>query len=242
MSGEADLPPLRASDALFLDFDGTLAPIVGDRNAVFLDSQTTAALHAAAEALGGAVAVISGRDLRDLADRVPAGVHRIGAHGLEAAGPNADPSGHPQSAPRALVDRLEALAGQIDGVEVELKGPVIAVHYRKAPDLKETVESEVAAAAAAVRGYVVQSGKCVVEVKPGAANKGRTLRNWLSRPPFAGRRPVMVGDDATDEDAFKVVIELGGVAIKVGEGGTVAPYRLADTRAVARWLLALEPA
>ncbi|RMH46076.1 MAG: trehalose-phosphatase, partial [Alphaproteobacteria bacterium] len=82
MSGQ-DPPRLARGDALFLDFDGTLAEIGPDPDAITLPAGAAALLDGLAAALGGAVAVISGRGLADLAGRVPAGLWRIGAHGLE---------------------------------------------------------------------------------------------------------------------------------------------------------------
>ena len=73
-----------------------------------------------------------------------------------------------------------------------------------------------------------QPGKMVVEVKPDAAHKGRALRRLAGAPPFAGRRPVMFGDDTTDEDAIAAAQDLGGLGIKVGHGATAARLRAPD--------------
>lgn len=229
-------PPLQDSDALFLDFDGTLAPLQEDRETVWLDPALAPVLQAVSQRLQGAVAIISGRGLLDLTRRTPAFLYRIGAHGLEAAAPMAEATASPEPAPPALVDAMETFAAGQPGVEIEHKGQVLAAHYRRNPLARNDVEAAVARAAAATPGYVSQPGKLVVEAKPREANKGKALRAWAARPPFAGRRPVMVGDDATDEDAFAAALSLGGVAIKVGEGQSLAPWRLADAKAVARWL------
>jgi trehalose 6-phosphate phosphatase len=85
---------------------------------------------------------------------------------------------------------------------------------------------------------VTQAGKMVVEVKPKGADKGAALRRAMTRPPFAGRRPVFAGDDATDEDAIAAALALGGVGIKVGAGETRAALRAEDPAAFRRWLLA----
>ncbi|HXI87812.1 MAG TPA: trehalose-phosphatase, partial [Parvularculaceae bacterium] len=86
--------------------------------------------------------------------------------------------------------------------------------------------------------YVAQPGKMIVEIKPKSANKGAAIERLMQRAPFKGRIPVMVGDDATDEDAFKTIRRLNGVSIKVGDGESAARYRLGDHHAVARWLTA----
>ena len=76
----------------------------------------------------------------------------------------------------------------------------------------------------------------VVEVKPAAAHKGAALRALAARPPFAGRRPVMLGDDATDEDAIAAAQALGGIGVKVGPGASAATLRAPDPAAVRAWL------
>ena len=76
----------------------------------------------------------------------------------------------------------------------------------------------------------------VVEVKPAGAHKGTALRRLMGVPPFAGRRPVMLGDDTTDEDAMHAALELGGTAVKVGLGESVAPRRAQDPEGVRDWV------
>ena len=79
----------------------------------------------------------------------------------------------------------------------------------------------------------------VLEVKPGNADKGTAIAAFMQEPPFAGRRPVFVGDDVTDEDGFTKVNALGGLTIRVGYGGeSAAANRLADENAVHAWLRA----
>jgi trehalose 6-phosphate phosphatase len=81
-------------------------------------------------------------------------------------------------------------------------------------------------------------GKCVVEVKQRRVSKGAALRTFLGEHHFAGRMPVFVGDDQTDEDGIREAQAAGGIGIKVGEGASEARHRLADVQAVARWLAA----
>jgi trehalose 6-phosphate phosphatase len=83
---------------------------------------------------------------------------------------------------------------------------------------------------------VHQPGKMVVEVKPAGAHKGAALRRLAAIPPFMGRRPVMLGDDATDEDAIEAAQALGGIGVKIGAGSTVARLRAPDPEAVRAWL------
>ncbi|PLL04907.1 trehalose-phosphatase, partial [Klebsiella pneumoniae] len=77
---------------------------------------------------------------------------------------------------------------------------------------------------------------CVVEIKPRGVNKGEAITAFMQEAPFAGREPVFVGDDLTDEAGFSVVNQLQGMSVKVGAGETQAHWRLADAAAVRTWL------
>lgn len=226
---------LLPGDSLFLDFDGTLAEIGPDPDAIFLDAATAAALDRLAARLGGALALVSGRDLRDLAARTPDTLWRAGGHGLELLAPRSRPAPAPPPPPRPILDRLAA-ATRLPGVRLELKGPVAALHYRAAPAAETEVLAAAAAAASSVPGFVHQAGKMVIEVKPAAAHKGRALRRIAAAPPFAGRRPVMLGDDTTDEDAIIAAQELGGIGVRIGDGPSTARLRAPDPPAVRAWL------
>lgn len=236
-TGGGDLGGVRlaAGDALFLDFDGTLAEIGPDPDAILLPPATGAALARLALRLGGAVAILSGRDLRDLASRTPPDVWRAGGHGLEMLPPGAAPPPAPPPLPEIVLSPLRAVA-RAPGVRLETKGPVAALHYRAAPEMQLRCVAAATMAAGAAPGLVHQPGKMVVEVKPADAHKGRALRALCAAPPFAGRRPVMLGDDTTDEDAFLAAHDLGGLAVKVGPGPTAAGLHAPDPAAVRAWL------
>ncbi len=93
-----------------------------------------------------------------------------------------------------------------------------------------------AVAAALGDAFELQTGKFVIEVKPSGKDKGDAIADFLAEPPFAGRQPVFLGDDLTDEAGFKIVNRLGGHSIKVGPGISRARWRLFDAAAVRRWL------
>jgi trehalose 6-phosphate phosphatase len=226
---------LDARDALFLDFDGTLAELGPDPDRIELAPGTAEAVERLAARLGGAVLILSGRDLRDLARRTPAAVWRAGGHGLEVLAPGAEPGAAPPPPDEAVLAPLRA-AARTPGVRLELKGPVAALHYRVAPEASTRCHAAAREAAAAAPGLVMQAGKMVVEVKPDTAHKGRALRRMAGRPPFAGRRPLVFGDDTTDEDAIAAAQDLGGLGVKVGAGDSVARLRAADPAAVRAWL------
>jgi trehalose 6-phosphate phosphatase len=229
-------PPLNAADALFLDFDGTLARLQDDPDTVFLAPGMDAVLQTIGNQLEGALAILSGRDAGDLAERVPGGLWRIGNHGLIPLAPDAEAPEERASAPDAVRSAIDKISAMFQGTRVEIKGPVLALHYRQAPDFAEELGVALADAGLSSEGYRIQHGKFVYEAKPADANKGSALARMMQEAPFSGRRPVMIGDDTTDEDAFRAANDLGGLTIKVGAGDTVARYRLNNVEAVHQYL------
>lgn len=229
-------PTLSTRHALFLDFDGTLAPLQDDPDTVALPDGGEDCLRALSRQLGGALVLISGRGLQDLSLRTPIDVWRAGGHGQDVALPGERPGASGEAAPADLVDAVNKLVGNFDHVRVEQKGKVLAIHYRlnalAGPDLAAAAER----LATASNGYVFQHGNRVIELKPVGANKGSALTRLMDRSPFSGRVPIMIGDDTTDEDAMLAAQKLGGTGIKVGSGETCAEYRFNTTETVWRWL------
>ncbi|MBN9474522.1 MAG: trehalose-phosphatase [Burkholderiales bacterium] len=233
-------PPDLARCALFLDLDGTLAPIAPSPDAARVPGATLALLGRLVCATGGALAVVSGRSIEGI-DRLlhPLRLPVAGLHGAQWRGPGGQAWELPVDRERAarLLARLRDIAAGQAGIHVEDKGISFAIHYRHAPRQEARIRAEVAAAAAAFEpDYALQFGKMVAEVKPRGVDKGNAVERFMAVAPFASRLPVMAGDDLTDEAAFAVVARLGGVAIKIGDGDTSAPWRLPDPDALARWL------
>ena len=228
---------LYPSCALFLDFDGTMVDIAPQPDAVHVPQPLIATLTQVQAMLGGAVAVISGRPIAQIDDflaplRLPvAGVH--GAERRLADGTLSLAATHPLD----LVEKAaRELAAQHPGLLVETKRGSVALHYRGAPELAELCLRTMESAVQASPGLTLLKGKMVVEAKPGGASKGRAIEECLREPPFAGRTPVFIGDDITDEVGFSTVQRLGGLGIKVGPGPTVAWRRIPDPAALRREL------
>lgn len=248
MAGLTDIPPpvLEAGrDALFLDLDGTLAEIADDPARVRMDQHVANALRDIARA--GAVAVLTGRRVVD-ADRILGGaVGAIaGLHGLErrVARDAEIQAPVPLTALRAAADVFtSAIARGAVDARLEDKGVSVALHFRHAPTEAAKV-LDLVRKEAARRDLRALCGKMVVELLPPGVAKGDALRDFMQIAPFAGRRPIMAGDDITDESAFDAANAFGGISVLVGPSReTAARYRLESVAAVGAWLArALETA
>jgi trehalose 6-phosphate phosphatase len=231
-------PPLPdETSALFFDLDGTLIEIAARPQAVVVPALLGPTLAALVEALDGAVAVVSGRPIDQIDALLRPPLHCVaGVHGAERRG--ADGSRHSLARPGLAVVRHAAmeLARAHPALLVEHKPGAVALHFRQAPELAARCADTLGAAVERTPGMELQLGKMVVEAKPRGANKGEALRAFLTEAPFAGRRPWHFGDDRTDEAAFDAVRARGGVAVKVGDGATVAEYALTDPAGVRAWL------
>ncbi len=227
-----------ARSALFLDLDGTLAPIVSRPEAVGPDPRRTGLLRRLVQSTGGRLAVVSGRTLPDL-DRILehqatalAAIHglvRRDARGVVHMSPR------PHGVARALV-AFRAFAVGHGGLLVEDKDLSVTLHYRQAPELAAAVRA-VAEYVAAETGLVLQPGKMVMELRAPGPDKGDSVRAFMAEPPFVGAAPIFLGDDLTDEEGFAAAELLGGFGVLVGPARvTAARYRLADPEAALTWL------
>ena len=238
-------PPLLHTDALFLDIDGTLIQLAETPDSVDIDPFLGMALTETASILGGALALITGRSIRDVDVLFPGIMLPIaGQHGCERR--SCDGAMNLHAADARTLDRLRDLfsnfAARHPGIFVEHKGASLALHYRQVPELASHVHQSVRDAMEGVEGsWTVEGGKRLVEIRPGGRNKGRAIADFMGERPFAGRRAVFVGDDRGDEHGFRVVDKARGVAVKVGNGPTSARYRLPDVDAVRAWIAALVP-
>lgn len=241
-SGGLPPPPALAADAaLFLDLDGTLLDFALRPQDVVVAAGLREALQRLHVRLGGALALVSGRPLADI-DRL-SGLPQLAAAGLHGAQVRT-PAGVVEQAPppAAGLDpvraHLRGFAERWPGVLVEDKHDALALHYRAAPHAQAAVE---AIAADLLRiagsGFALQHGNRVVELRPAGSDKGTAVVRLLGEPPFAGRLPWMIGDDLTDEHAFRRVNALGGRSVIVGpRRPSAARHALAGPDAVRAWL------
>ncbi|WP_432546951.1 trehalose-phosphatase [Kineococcus sp. SYSU DK004] len=231
-----------------LDFDGVLAPIVDDPDAARATPEAAEALRRLVDPGRTDVALVSGRDIDDLAARAqpPAGVVLVGGHGTQSSLEGGAAALSPQEAAllERLVDRVESIAATHPGVRVERKPMSVVLHTRTAerPVAQEAAEAALAGPAALPGAHALR-GKEVVEIGAVPLGKGgglRRLRERLSGDGAPVEAVFFAGDDVTDEDAFAVLDPAAGdLGVKVGEGQTAARARVADPHAVAALLAAL---
>jgi trehalose 6-phosphate phosphatase len=219
--------PLELPDtALFLDLDGTLAPIAARPQDVRPDPRRTSLLERLQQALEGRLAVISGRTLGDV-DRILEGrvIAVAAVHGLVLRTPDgAVRATDPHPALVQAARRLREFAARDCGLIVEEKGLSVALHYRLARPHAEAA-TRFARALAAETGLLLQEGDMVEELRTPGPHKGDSVERLLQLPPFAGAQPVFVGDDATDENGFAAVQSLGGLGVLVGPARPTAASR-----------------
>ncbi len=240
-------PPAPGADdgwALFLDVDGTLLDLACHPDEVQVDAQLHADLARMHARLRGAVALLSGRPLSQLDalfDWQPRGA--AGLHGAELRTPdgrmcvNGDDGAY-----AGMHARAAALVADAEGVMLEDKQRALALHFRRAPAARAAAERIAEALLEEVAGgrFALQRGDHVIELKPAGVDKGRALAALMQQAPFRGRRPWMLGDDLTDEDAFERVNATGGVSVIIGpRRPTAARHALPDPAAVRAWLHAL---
>ena len=217
--------------AIFTDFDGTLVDLAETPDAIEVPDELAGEMIEAAELVGGALAVISGRELADLERYLPQGIAVAGGHGTErrrADGSRIEAAPDHADGAAAIAARLHDFVGQHPVLLLELKNASVALHYRQAPELAEACRAAMEAALAAAPSFETLDGKMVIEARPAATGKADAIRAFMEEAPFAGRVPVFLGDDTTDEDGFRAAQELGGVGIKIGDGKTLARIRTPD--------------
>jgi trehalose 6-phosphate phosphatase len=207
------------STALLFDIDGTLIDIGPSPYEVDVSETLKQSLARLFELTGGAVALVSGRPISDI-DRIfnPLELPAVGGHGAEMRIVPGPPIARIDPLPEKLRRNLIAAATPGSGVVFEDKGYSVALHYRAAPRRAEQLRRHIAENRAAFPDERTELllGKAMFEVKRPGVDKGEAVRELMTHPPFAGRVPVFVGDDVTDESVFRVLPGLDGKGFAVG--------------------------
>lgn len=226
-----DRPPVVSNPLFFLDYDGTLAPIVDDPMSAVPHPDIPPMLDALVER--HPVWVVTGRYLDDLDQLLDRPLEAIGLHGIQRGHLHGEREFNISDEARVDIRSMRESAPASDGIMMEEKGPMFALHYRRAQDKN------------AAKGAILQwledlpetldaiLGKDVVELRPKGISKGTAVSEIARR--HADRMPLYIGDDVTDEDAFRALGEKA-LTIKVGEGDTAAQYRLGGVDDVVGYL------
>jgi len=204
--------------AIFLDLDGTLFDIAASPDSIVVPGELVPTLARLAAGLDGAMAIVTGRPISDV-DRflAPQRFIAAGVHGAELRlAPDQDVQSRAEPLEPALIASVKQLGDLEPGVIVEPKRFSIAVHYRLAP----AARPRIAAALQDILDHgpdhlILCKGRAVFEVVPRHISKGGSIDVLLQLPAFRGRRPIMIGDDISDQSAFEATRRYGGLALRV---------------------------
>ncbi len=227
--------------ALLLDFDGTLVDIATTPAGVDVPPTLRETLKRLFEHCGGALALVSGRSIETL-DRLFEGLRlpAIGVHGAEmrmVAGGTTEHRG-PQSFAEPVRRQILSLAESDPRLFLEDKSFSLALHYRRAPDLESRLKQRVAAILSQHSDDALEIllGKAVIEIKSNQFNKGTAVCELMTVAPFAGRTPLFIGDDITDESVFSILPRLDGIGLSVGRDLSSVQGTFASPEDVRSWL------
>lgn len=216
--------------AAFLDFDGTLAPLENHPDKVALPDRERRLLLELSDRCNGAIAILTGRELENIRQYFK-GILVVlsGSHGAEI-----DILGDPKVVPGADVemDRCYAAAKAMadeHGLLIEKKAAAIALHYRGRMEMRAQVIGLIDRLAETCQEMTPLHGNMVSELTLRDYSKGTALIQLINHPAFAGRRPVAIGDDTTDENAFRAAKSIGGLGLRIGSAETEANH-VFDTR------------
>lgn len=213
-------PAITPATALLLDLDGTLIDFAPTPDAVVVPPGLPATLARLRDRLGGALAIISGRPVEQVDALLPGVAHAVaGEHGgaiRHAPGAPVERASFPP-VPEPWLNRARMVVGAHPGTLLERKANGVALHFRKRPTAGPAMRDLADRLAALLPSHAVLQGNMVWEVRPRGLDKGTALRDLMARPPFAGRTPLFVGDDVTDQDAIAAARAAGGTGLLVAE-------------------------
>ena len=235
------LPADLKQTAILLDVDGTILDIAPTPREVFVSHALRDTLARLRERTGGALAFVSGRPINEL-DLIfsPLQLPAIGGHGAEIRIGAAEMAPAPRlpSLDADVKRQFAAIAEAGPGIVLEDKGYSLALHYRLAPDKERLVRDSAARICATLAGSKIEllEGKLVVEIKQSGVTKATAVRELMSCAPFAGRRPIFIGDDVTDLSVFAIIPAYKGISIGVGREAPGVDFCFDKPADVRRWL------
>lgn len=189
-------------------------------DAVHVPADLPPALMRLERALGGALAVVSGRSLAVI-DRLLAPWRPVaaGEHGAECRLPDGIVMQPPSAeVPAEWRDSLTVLASAMPGVVIENKRSAITLHYRQAPACRNRLlDAAERLVMSRPDGFAVTPAHMAIEIRPRGIDKGGVVKLLMREPLFLSRVPVFVGDDVTDEDGIRAAEELGGWGLHVSD-------------------------
>jgi trehalose 6-phosphate phosphatase len=223
--------PIANDTALFLDIDGTLLDIAEKPDLVVIPPGLPEALTHLRTRLDGAVAFISGRTLAEI-DRFFPGKFPVAAEHGAAVRDGQGKLHHITRRPAAYDDWLKTLraaSAAMPGTLIEEKTVGVVIHFRQAPqfagDIKRLAETLIAEAGP---DAILLPAHMAYELRPRGAAKDTALAWFMDRPPFAGRTPLFIGDDTTDEPAIALASQLGGRGLHVNRDFAGSPAAVRD--------------
>jgi trehalose 6-phosphate phosphatase len=227
--------------ALLFDIDGTLIDLAPTPDGIFIPPDLPLQLETLARLTSGALALVSGRTIADIDEIMkPVRLAAVGGHGAEmrflATGEVQSAEARPMDA--HLKKRFAAIGDLSRGILVEDKGYSLALHYRLAPQAERAIFDSVAAIRADLPEAPIEvlNGKFVVEIKHEGFSKATAVRALMEQPPFAGRRPIFLGDDVTDETVFAIMGDIDGIAYSVGRKAQGVAGHFDSPHDVRQWL------
>jgi trehalose 6-phosphate phosphatase len=210
--------PALAQTALFLDMDGTLIDLAPTPDSVIVPPGLPGTIANLRNRLGGALAIVTGRPIDAVDTLLPGAAGAIaGEHGAALRRTPAGAIERPNLPipPDAWYEKAERLACDFPGAIMERKAHGLGLHFRLAPEAGDTFRSALTDMIADAPAFHLMPAHMLWEIRPTGADKGGAVSALMAMAPFAGRLPVFIGDDVTDEDGMRAARELGGAGYRV---------------------------
>lgn len=218
--------------ALLLDLDGTLIDIAPTPDSVVVSEGLADTLLRLRAMCGDALAIVTGRQIEDV-DRLLPGVPFAvaGEHGgiIRHSPSEAAERAEVRPVPEDWIAQVQDWVRPHPGAFVEVKARGFVLHFRLAPDCGPWLRARLDVLMAGWPDHVVSAAHMAWEIKPAGVDKGRAVEALMARAPFAGRVPVFLGDDVTDEDGMRVARAMGGLGLRVQDW-------FGDAAGVREWL------